>query len=166
MREPEVVRAVDDVSVRVRARSTLGLVGESGSGKTTLARLIVGLETADRGEMELLDLPLNLDLKQRPREALRDLQMVFQNPNDTLNPYLTIGQQIARTIHRLNNEKLTKAQIDARVIELLNAVRLTVEVRHALSCRIERRRETACRHRPRLRHQSRADRRRRANLLA
>ena len=44
MREPEVVRAVDDVSVHVRARSTLGLVGESGSGKTTLARLIVGLD--------------------------------------------------------------------------------------------------------------------------
>ena len=50
MREPEVVRAVDDVSVRVRARSTLGLVGESGSGKTTLARIIVGLETADRAK--------------------------------------------------------------------------------------------------------------------
>ncbi|MBI1256093.1 MAG: ATP-binding cassette domain-containing protein, partial [Chloroflexi bacterium] len=125
MREPEVVRAVDDVSMRVRARSTLGLVGESGSGKTTLARIIVGLETADKGQMELLDLPLNLDLKQRPREALRDLQMVFQNPNDALNPYLTIGQQIARTIQRLNNDNLTKAQIDARVVELLNAVRLT-----------------------------------------
>ena len=75
--------------------------------------------------MELLDLPLNLDLKKRPREALRDLQMVFQNPNDALNPYLTIGQQIARTIQRLNHDNLTKAQIDARVIELLNAVRLT-----------------------------------------
>jgi peptide/nickel transport system ATP-binding protein len=127
MRVPAAVRAVDNVSVDVRARSTLGLVGESGSGKTTLARLIVGLEAADKGEMELLNLPLALDLKNRQRDTLRDLQMVFQNPNDTLNPYLTIGDQIARTIARLNHENLTKAQISARVIELLNAVRLTAQ---------------------------------------
>ncbi|MCC6802398.1 MAG: ABC transporter ATP-binding protein [Anaerolineae bacterium] len=127
LREPETVRAVDDVSLRVRARSTLGLVGESGSGKTTLARLIVGLETADSGEMELLDLPLNLDLKKRSREALRELQMVFQNPNDALNPYLTIGQQIARTLQRLSHEKLSKTQSDARVVDLLGAVRLSAQ---------------------------------------
>ncbi len=127
LREPEIVRAVDDVSVRVRTRSTLGLVGESGSGKTTLARLIVGLESADSGEMELLDLPLSSELRKRPNETLRELQMVFQNPNDTLNPYLTIGQQIARTLERLSQEKLSKAQIQARVIELLDAVRLTAQ---------------------------------------
>ncbi len=126
-REHEVVRAVDDVSIRVRTRSTLGLVGESGSGKTTLARLIVGLEPADKGSLDLLDVPLDLDLKKRPREALRNLQMVFQNPNDALNPYMTIGQQIARTIERLSTEKLSQAQIDQRVIELLNAVRLTAQ---------------------------------------
>ncbi len=127
MHEPEVVRAVDDVSLRVRTRSTLGLVGESGSGKTTLARLIVGLETADSGSLELLDLPLKLDLRQRSRDSLRDLQMVFQNPNDALNPYMTIGQQIARTIQRLKpkDQSADKAQIDARVMELLAAVRLT-----------------------------------------
>ncbi len=122
---PDATRAVDDISVRVRTRSTLGLVGESGSGKTTLARLIVGLETADQGEMELLDLPLNLELKARSRDTLRDLQMVFQNPNDALNPYLMIGQQIARTLSRLSPEKLTKAQVAVRVTDLLAAVRLT-----------------------------------------
>lgn len=124
-RQPNAVRAVDDVSLRVRARSTLGLVGESGSGKTTLARLIVGLTPADEGEMELLDVPLKLDLKERSRDALRDLQMVFQNPNDALNPYLSIGQQIARTIQRLSHEKLSKQEMQERVIALLQAVRLT-----------------------------------------
>lgn len=124
-RQPNAVRAVDDVSLRVRARSTLGLVGESGSGKTTLARLIVGLTAADEGEMELLDVPLKLDLKDRSRAALRDLQMVFQNPNDALNPYLSIGQQIARTIQRLSHETLSKQQMQQRVIDLLEAVRLT-----------------------------------------
>jgi peptide/nickel transport system ATP-binding protein len=53
--------------------------------------------------------------------------MVFQNPNDALNPYLTIGEQIARTLQRLNSENLTKPQIEARVIDLLSAVRLTAQ---------------------------------------
>jgi peptide/nickel transport system ATP-binding protein len=53
--------------------------------------------------------------------------MVFQNPNDALNPYLTIGQQIARTLQRLSHENLSKPQIEARVIDLLGAVRLTAQ---------------------------------------
>jgi peptide/nickel transport system ATP-binding protein len=124
-RKNEGVRAVDDVSLRVRQRSTLGLVGESGSGKTTLARLIVGLNPADSGEMELLDIPLRPNVRDRSRETLRELQMVFQNPNDALNPYRTVGAALARTIQRLST--LTNEQIRARVYELLAAVRLTPE---------------------------------------
>jgi peptide/nickel transport system ATP-binding protein len=127
MRQPEFVQAVDGVSLKVRTRSTLGLVGESGSGKTTLARCIVGLDTADSAEMTLLDIPLSNKLGDRPREALRDLQMVFQNPNDALNPYHPIGDILARTIRRLSHEALSGEQVQARVIELLNAVRLTPE---------------------------------------
>jgi len=119
------VHAVDNVSVRIRQRSTLGLVGESGSGKTTLARLILGLETADSGTLELLDVPLDLTLGKRSKKALRDLQMVFQNPNDALNPFITVGGQLARTIQRLSMKPLTRAAIQTRVLELLNAVRLT-----------------------------------------
>jgi peptide/nickel transport system ATP-binding protein len=124
-REPQYVHAVDDVSLKIRGRSTLGLVGESGSGKTTLARCIVGLERADSGEMELLDIPLDLSLGKRSQDVLRELQMVFQNPNDTLNPYRTVGQALERTILRLKNRALTKADRRGRVVELLEAVRLT-----------------------------------------
>ncbi len=126
-RTSEGVRAVDDVSLRARERSTLGLVGESGSGKTTLARLIVGLTPADSGRMELLDVPLRADVRDRDRGTLRDLQMVFQNPNDALNPYRTVGAALARTIRRLTTEPLTNAQIRERVYGLLAAVRLTPE---------------------------------------
>ena len=125
MRQPHAVHAVDGASLQIRERSTFGLVGESGSGKTTLARLIVGLESADGGEMQLLDMPLSYELRKRPREILRELQMVFQNPNDALNPYQTVGQQIARTIKRLSGEKLTRAAMQERVATLLDAVRLT-----------------------------------------
>jgi peptide/nickel transport system ATP-binding protein len=122
----EIVTAVDGVSLKIRERSTLGLVGESGSGKTTLARCIVALETADAGKIELLDMPLSLDLQHRPQVALRELQMVFQNPNDTLNPYMSVGETLSRTIKRLDAQ-LSKAEIQARVVELLDVVRLTAE---------------------------------------
>jgi peptide/nickel transport system ATP-binding protein len=119
------IRAVDDVSLNIQARSTFGLVGESGSGKTTLARAIVALTPADKGELELLDVPLSLSLNDRTKEALGNLQMVFQNPNDTLNPYRTVGNALARTLRLLDHQRrYTRAELRTRVAELLNAVRL------------------------------------------
>ncbi len=119
------VRAVDDVSISINARSTFGLVGESGSGKTTVARCIVALYTADRGEMDLLDMQISNNLGERSREVLRELRMVFQNPNDALNPYHSVGQALARTLSQLSNQKMTRQEINDRVIELLESVRLT-----------------------------------------
>jgi peptide/nickel transport system ATP-binding protein len=123
----KAVWAVDGVNLNVRARSTLALVGESGSGKTTLARLIVGLERADAGELELMEMPLDTRLGGRGRDQLRNLQMVFQNPNDALNPYMTVGQALARPIRRLTPERLSNDEVNTRVAALLNAVRLTGE---------------------------------------
>lgn len=119
------VRAVDDVSLTIRERSTLGLVGESGSGKTTLARCIVALTTADEGEVELCQMAISNELDRRPQEALRNLRMIFQNPNDALNPYHTVGQAIGRTLQLLANRSGTKVDIRARIVELLEAVRLS-----------------------------------------
>jgi peptide/nickel transport system ATP-binding protein len=124
------VQAVDNVAVKVRARSTLGLVGESGSGKTTLARCIVGLENADDGAMLLLDMPISNHLNERPQTVLSELQMIFQNPNDTLNPYQTIGQALERTIRRLSHEPIRDEAIQTRIRELLESVRLTAEYVH------------------------------------
>ncbi|MBL8156976.1 MAG: ABC transporter ATP-binding protein [Anaerolineae bacterium] len=127
MRDTSTVQAVDDVSIRVRERSTLGLVGESGSGKTSLARCIVGLETADTGEMELLSLPISNRLRERGIEVRRNLQMVFQNPNDTLNPYRSVGDTLSRTLRLLNRNGLSEADIQQSVIRLLESVRLPAE---------------------------------------
>lgn len=126
MRQSSRVQAVDGVSVSIRRYNTLGLVGESGSGKTTLARCIVGLETADSGEMTLLEATLPPALAGRPAALKREIQMVFQNPADTLNPYMTVGQVLRRTLERLVEVPMTKAQMDARVAELLDAVRLSI----------------------------------------
>jgi peptide/nickel transport system ATP-binding protein len=126
-REAEYVRAVDGVSLKIRSGTTLGLVGESGSGKTTLARCIVALEEATSGEMELCEIPISNKLWERPMEALRNLQMVFQNPHDTLNPYQTVGQAIGRMLRRLSRESLSPKEQRHHVIQLLESVGLTAD---------------------------------------
>jgi peptide/nickel transport system ATP-binding protein len=126
-RKPQYVHAVDDVSVKIRERSTLGLVGESGSGKTTLARCIVALETADSGTIELLDVQISNHLSERTQDTLHNLQMVFQNPNDTLNPFHTVRQALERPLRLLSDVSMTEQQINGRVAELLEAVRLTAD---------------------------------------
>jgi peptide/nickel transport system ATP-binding protein len=119
------VQAVQDISLQVASASTLGLVGESGSGKTTLARAIVALTQADEGEIELQDEPLALDLRGRSKDTLRNLRMIFQNPNDSLNPYQTVGQAVGRTYRSLKGDKVQNAEVRERVAEVLDAVGLT-----------------------------------------
>jgi peptide/nickel transport system ATP-binding protein len=126
-KQPEYVQAVNDVSIRVRGRSTIGIVGESGSGKTTLARTIVALNTADEGEIRLLGASLSPNLRQRGKDALRNMRMIFQNPNDALNPYKTVGQTIGRTFQALSDTTLSKDVIRQQVLDLLDAVGLTAE---------------------------------------
>jgi peptide/nickel transport system ATP-binding protein len=119
------VQAVQDVSLHIGHGMTLGIVGESGSGKTTLARAIVALVTADNGEMQLLEKPLSLDLNKRDKTALSQLRMIFQNPNDALNPYQTVGQAIGRTYKVLRANGLSATKLNERVTEALQAVGLT-----------------------------------------
>ena len=125
--EESYVQAVDNVSIDISGHMTLGLVGESGSGKTTLARAIVALYTADSGNLELLDEPLSLELKDRSKEELRNIRMIFQNPNDALNPYLTVGQTLRRTIILLNDSDLSDKDMQKRISGILESVGLTAE---------------------------------------
>ncbi len=116
------VRAVDGVSMAVGRGRTLGLVGESGSGKTTLARCVVGLSEPTDGTITLLDLPLAPRLAGREPELLRRIQMVFQNPQEALNPFLTVGEALRRPLMRLAG--LSRAQAESRAADLLAAVKL------------------------------------------
>ncbi len=123
-RKPIQVKAVQDANFHVNVRSTLGVVGESGSGKTTLARAIVALDAPDSADIELLGVSIPNTLKARDKQTLRNLRLIFQNPNDALNPYKTVGQTIGRTYKMLSG-KLTKSEIDARIGQILTAVGLT-----------------------------------------
>ncbi len=123
--EPEPVRAVDGVNLGIRPGRTYGLVGESGSGKTTLARVIIGLTQCTGGEMELLGAEIAGDVHGRTKETLAQLQMVFQNPQTSLNPYLTVGQAIRRPLMKLAG--LKRGEADQEVARLLDAVNLRGE---------------------------------------
>ncbi len=116
------VRAVDGVHLVVEAGQTVGLVGESGSGKSTLARVVAGLEVADAGTLTLLEQPLPARLSRRDRSQLGALQMVFQNPDEALNPYLTTGETLSRPLVRLRGHRRSAAWAEGR--RLLESVRL------------------------------------------
>ncbi len=121
-RSGEIIKAVDGVTFDLKRGEILGIVGESGSGKTTLARSIVGLATRTDGDIEVLGYELAGDLRSRSLETRRMLQFVFQNPDEALNPYLTIGQSLSRPMVTLMGKSQKEA--NATVPQLLEAVRL------------------------------------------
>ncbi len=120
--EKKFVKAVDDVSVRMAKGRTLGIVGESGCGKSTLVKGIIGLEPVTDGQLEFLGLDINEPVSVRDSQMIREMQMVFQNPDSTLNPSYTVGTQIARPIKRFKT--VPKNQVKTEVLRLLEAVRL------------------------------------------
>jgi peptide/nickel transport system ATP-binding protein len=112
------VKAVDDVSFSLPPGGSLGLVGESGSGKTTLSRLICRLIDTDGGDIifqgeSIADIPAR-DFHKSPLR--RDVQIVFQDPNDSLNPRFTAFDSIAHPLRRLEGLR-DGAALDARVRE-------------------------------------------------
>jgi peptide/nickel transport system ATP-binding protein len=119
-----VVRANQGLTFQAARGQTLAIVGESGCGKSTFANVLMGLTAASGGRLrfETIDLA-QLPLDRRPATLLRDLQMVFQNPDETLNPSYAVGTQIARAVRRLGVAR-DRASVLARVRSLLSMTRL------------------------------------------
>jgi len=126
----QYVRAVDDVSFTVNRGRTLGVVGESGCGKSTIAKAIVGLESLHDGKIEFLETDISTPINKRGRQVIRDLQMVFQDPNGVLNPSYSIGDQIALSLRRFKT--VTRDQEYDEAVRLLKAVKLGENYYHRL----------------------------------
>lgn len=120
--EKKYIKAVDDVSVTLAKGRTLGVVGESGCGKSTLVKGLIGLEHITEGDAEFLGVDIVEPVSSRETDLIREMQMVFQNPDSTLNPSYSIGKQIARPIKKFKT--VPKNQVRDEVIRLLKAVRL------------------------------------------
>jgi peptide/nickel transport system ATP-binding protein len=121
----KTVQAVNGVNLSIPGGTTLGLVGESGSGKTTISRAIMGLVEKTGGEIQLLSFNLPSGLSGRNLDILRHLQMVFQNPEEALNPYLSVGETLRRPLMTLLG--LSRREATAQVDQLLQAVQLPTE---------------------------------------
>jgi ABC-type glutathione transport system ATPase component len=117
------LHAVKDVSFTLEQGKTIALVGESGSGKSTIARMIAKLEHPSSGAILLDGVPSATRGRALERYR-REVQMVFQDPFASLNPFHTIRHHIERPI-RIHHPQLSGAEVRARTLQLLERVRLT-----------------------------------------
>ncbi|MCP8884723.1 ABC transporter ATP-binding protein [Devosia sp. XJ19-1] len=102
----------DDISFKIKRGETLGLVGESGSGKSTLARCIAGLTLPDSGIIRLNGKDLSLRIERRSMASVRAVQMVFQSPENTLNPSFSVRAILGRAISRLAQKAVSPDRLE------------------------------------------------------
>ena len=124
--EDETVEAVNDISFSLKKGRTIGLVGETGAGKTTTALAILNLVPDPPGVIKGGEITVcgnkMLDLKPHQLEKIRgkDVSMIFQDPMTSLNPVMTVGDQIAESVKL--HENVTEAQAFERAQEMLELV--------------------------------------------
>ncbi|MEI6760090.1 MAG: ABC transporter ATP-binding protein [Betaproteobacteria bacterium] len=122
-RRPDVPHTVANINLRVGAGETIGLVGESGSGKSSILKAVAGLNPPVAGQLGLGGgdaLAPNVD--HRPSDHLRRIQLIFQNPDDSLNPRHTVAEILAQPLQLYFG--LSGDALHARSVELLERVRL------------------------------------------
>ena len=122
--ETRTVKANESITFEARESETVAIVGESGCGKSTLAKVLLGLETATAGDVTLNGISIgDLEVGDRTTETVASVQMVFQNPFDTLNPSHSVGSQIMRTLEKF---KIGDSEDDRRerMLKLLDLVKL------------------------------------------
>ena len=116
------VRAVDDVSLEIQEGETISIVGESGCGKTTLARLMMRLVNCDSGKIILDGADISRLSAKAMRPHRRKIQMVFQDPYSSLDPFYTVRNIMREAL--MFEKKLKIPDQERRMIEMLKAVQL------------------------------------------
>jgi peptide/nickel transport system ATP-binding protein len=124
----QTVVAAQDISFSIAAGECVALVGESGSGKTTIARCIVGLHQPESGTISMSGSTLAATAGRRSIEARRKVQIVFQNPYDSLNPRHKVVEIVARPARQFRHLSRHDAQAETRA--LLELVRLPTSTGH------------------------------------
>lgn len=122
-REPKRWEVLHGISFSILTGECLALVGESGSGKTTLGRCIAGLHRPDSGVVTLNNLPLGSVATERTPEQCRRIQIIFQNPDRSLNPREKIGHAVCRPLRFFWH--ISSVDARRRTLQLLERVRLS-----------------------------------------
>ena len=121
-RQVGTVKAVDGISFEIKGRENLGLVGESGCGKSTAARVILQLLKATSGKVYFKEQEITSISSEDLRKRRPQMQMIFQDPQDSLNPRMTVGSIISEPM--FEHQRIKVKQRRERVEQLLNAVGL------------------------------------------
>ncbi len=116
------VKVLKDVSIKVPRGRTVSIVGESGSGKSTTARVLTGLLPPEAGTIKFNGEVLPAELKNRSKDQLRRIQMIYQMADTAMNPKQTVGEIIGRPLDFYH--ELSGADRDKRVSELLDLIEL------------------------------------------
>lgn len=118
-REEKVVHAIDDVTFTVQKGEILAVVGESGCGKSTLALTLMGLEKPTTGQIHIAGQEITALNNKAMRTVRRHIQMIFQDPYESLNPVMTIGDIVAEPlhVHRLAKNKAERQERVVRAME-------------------------------------------------
>ena len=121
------IKANVDLNFDAKIAETLAIVGESGCGKSTFAKVLLGLEEASNGKVGFENKNIGkITVEERDKKTVSAIQMVFQNPFDTLNPSHSVGNQIIRTLEKVGVGS-TVEERKQRMHELLDLVKLPRE---------------------------------------
>jgi len=118
-----LLHAVDDISFTLEKGKTLGIVGESGCGKSTTGRCVLRLIEPTAGEVIFEGKDIRSLSASQMRAKRTDMQIIFQDPFSSLNPRNTVSQTIAEGV-KMHKKYRTSAEIEARVVELMDTVGL------------------------------------------
>ena len=121
-----ILHAVDDVSFAMRPGETLGLVGESGCGKTTVGRTLLKLYKPDGGKITYRGEDITHARGKRQRELCCQMQMIYQDPYASLNPFMTIGEIVSEGLE-INKIGKDRQERQIMTYDLLEMVGLTKE---------------------------------------
>ncbi|MDW8742162.1 ATP-binding cassette domain-containing protein [Streptococcus suis] len=116
--QEQVVQALKDIDLSIFKGETLGLVGESGSGKSTLSKIILGLETASQGDIRFPSLS-DQELKKQA------LQVIYQDPYSSLNPYLSALELVKEPLYALPKE-----EAESKALAILERVGISGDTVH------------------------------------
>lgn len=121
-------KALDKVSLSLNQGEALGVVGESGCGKSTLVRAILQLQAYQLGQISWKGQAIETFTAQKKKTFYQQVQLIFQDPLDALNPRLTISQIIAEPLVNLSDEKLSRLEINKKTEQMLEQVGLSPKV--------------------------------------
>lgn len=115
-------KALDGINLEIEEGHNIGVIGESGSGKSTLSRILVALEKPSEGQVLFEDIDINKCGKNEFKRFTKNVQLVFQNPYDSLNPRMNVKNILLEPLD--NYFKISSKEKEEKIINILKDVGL------------------------------------------